>query len=116
MEKFRSKNHSGQAMIITTLAMGGVIFGATIIAALIISYQIRQTTVATDSAKAIFAADAGVECGLYQFFKNGDCPANESLGNESNYEMTLDSSAKTIFSRGISRTARRAFLLYVGGL
>lgn len=59
---------SGQVMILTVLALGGTILGATTVAGLLMLYQIRQATDLANSAKAIFAADAGLEWALYQFF------------------------------------------------
>ena len=58
---------SGQAMLITVLALGGAILGATTVAGLLTLYQIRATTDAESSAKAVFAADAGVEWAQYVY-------------------------------------------------
>lgn len=55
-------------MILTVLALGGTILGATTVAGLLMLYQIRQATDLANSARAIFAADAGLEWALYQFF------------------------------------------------
>ena len=62
-------------MILTILALGGTILAGTTVAGLLVAYQIRQTTDLANSAKAIFAADTGIEWGLYQFFKSGTPPA-----------------------------------------
>ena len=60
---------TGQAMILTALTLGGVILTATTIAGLLTVYQLRQANDLANSAKAIFAADTGIEWGLYQFFE-----------------------------------------------
>lgn len=60
----------GQVMILTILALGGTILGATTIAGLLMLYQIRQATDMANSAKSIFAADAGIEETFYNIF----CP------------------------------------------
>jgi len=52
-------------MILTVLALGGTLLGATTIAGLLTLNQIRNSTNLANSAKAIFAADAGMEWGLY---------------------------------------------------
>lgn len=62
------KERSGQVIILATLALGGAILGATTIAGLLMIYQIRQTIDVEDSAKAIFAADTGIEWGQMQFY------------------------------------------------
>jgi len=129
---FVKQNLGGQAMILAVLALGGTILGATTIAGLLMTYQIRQTTEAANSAKAIFAADSGLECGLYSFFKNSNVCASTppqaaslSLSNDSVAEVRCfdasenqvscddKTSAKTIKSTGTAaKTIKRAFLLY----
>ncbi len=59
----------GQVMMLTVVAIGGTLLAATTVAGLLVVYQLRQSSDAANSAKAIFAADAGIEWGLYQFFK-----------------------------------------------
>ena len=112
-------------MIIATLALGGVILGATTIAGLLMIFQIRGTTNAADSAKAIFAADAGIESALYQRFKNVPSPALafangasvdircfDDAGVEADCSDNMSISARSV---GVANTARRAFsLTFVG--
>lgn len=59
-------------MILATLVLGGTILGATTIAGFLMLYQIRQSTEFASSGKAIFAADAGLECALFQFLRPGE--------------------------------------------
>ena len=58
-------NENGQVMLITVLALGGILLGATAIGGLLMTYQIRQSSDITNSTKAIMAADAGIEWALY---------------------------------------------------
>ncbi|GEM_PF-1253054 len=108
---------AGQAMILAILALGGAILGATTIAGLLMTYQIRQTTDFANSAKAIFAADTGVECGLYNYAGPlghllALCPdPGLPLANGATYTETLDPVSQTIYSEGVSASARRAFLV-----
>ena len=114
----------GQAMLIAVIAMSGIFLGATAIAGLIMTYQIRITTIAEDSAQAIFAADAGIECGLYNIFNGpascpgtpGDClcPLGASLTNNSEYVAEIRRPSRFIISRGFSGTARRAQDIFYG--
>lgn len=60
-------------MILTVLALGGSILGATTVAGLLMVYQIRQASDLGASTRSIYAADAGIEWGLYKFFI-GDAP------------------------------------------
>lgn len=119
-------------MLITVLALSGTILGATAIAGLLMLYQIRQTTDAVNSAKAIYAADSGIEWRLYRFFKidgwacNPDCDgagtppdclppemANISSPAEplNTSCVTMEGAATTtvIKSTGISGKSSRAF-------
>lgn len=75
------KMRRGQVMILTILALGGTILGATTIAGLLTLDQIRLTTNANNSARAIFAADAGLEWAFYNLTCSGDstkaCPLDK---------------------------------------
>ena len=74
-------NQSGQVMLITILTLSGILLGATTIAGLLMTYQIRQATDITNSTKAIMAADAGIELELYKVSKmRGDYQINFSNG------------------------------------
>jgi threonine/homoserine efflux transporter RhtA len=79
---------SGQVMILTVLALGGTLLGATTVAGLLTLYQIRNSTDLANSARAIFAADAGIEWALYNYFcsdtATSTCAAAPPLGEFSN--------------------------------
>jgi hypothetical protein len=87
LKKFRPaaiNGRSGQIMVLTVLALGGTILGATTIAGLLMLYQIRQTTDLSNSARAIFAADAGMEHAFYDLFCSSDsnkspCPLSSGV-------------------------------------
>ena len=55
-------------MLIAVLSLGGAILGATAVAGLLTLYQIRATTDTENSAKAIFAADAGIGMGAFNHY------------------------------------------------
>ncbi len=73
-------------MLIAVLSLGGAILGATTVAGLLTLYQIRATTDTANSAKAIFAADAGVEWTLFNHYcvAAGRCVG---YGNGTDYPM-----------------------------
>ena len=83
-------------MILTVLVLGGTILGATTIAGLLTVYQIRQTTDLGNSAKAIFAADTGIEWGLYQFFKPTGPASLPVLSNGSIVRIICSNSLGTV--------------------
>jgi len=63
----------GQLMLITVLVLGGAIIGASLIAGFLTTRSIRQSGLAADSARAIFAADAGLERLLYECVRKNNC-------------------------------------------
>lgn len=111
-------------MLIATLALGGAILGATSIAGLLMLYQIRATTDIENSAKAIFAADAGVEWALYSDFRppQGALP---TFGNGGSVQVTCYNQAGTALARcdgatvdaavtrGTSLNTKRAFFVNI---
>ncbi len=83
-------------MLIATIPLGSVILVATTIAGMLMVYQIRHATDLESSAKAVFAADAGVECALEDTFKLNGCSMNygqlpHTLSNGSSYRYTTSS-------------------------
>ena len=64
-----NKNQQGQVMIVVSVALGGVMLTSVVIGGILISNQIRQAGNIANSAKALYAADAALEWGIYQFYK-----------------------------------------------
>lgn len=110
-------------MLIAVLSLGGAMLAATTIAGLLMLYQIRASTDSENSAKAIFAADTGVNWALYSFYKP---PQGSVVGTLSNGATVLvicydhtgtvtvacdDTIAKTAITKGTSLNSRRAFFL-----
>lgn len=84
-------------MILTILVLGGALLVGTTVAGLLVVYQIRQSADLAGSAKAVFAADSGIEWGLYQFFKppaSGQPPALPSFLNGASVTVTCTTSAR----------------------
>lgn len=80
----------GQVLLITVLVLGGSILGATTIAGLLLSYQIRQATDLVNSGKAIYAADAGLEWGKLLYFNSSTAMSRgqPSMNNGTNFTVT----------------------------
>lgn len=97
-----TESRSGQIMVLTVLALGGTILGATTIAGLLMLYQIRQSTDLANSAKAIFAADAGIEKSFYDISCAGNadkqpCPAPPDTGT---WKLSNGATANIVCSDG----------------
>ncbi len=116
-----ARPRSGQAMLIAVLALGGAMLGATTIAGFLMAYQIRDTTNFIDSAKSIFAADAGTEWGIYRFTVDSSTPmftlsngasANVTCSDASGNVVSCGAAATTqIVSEGTSGETARAFVV-----
>jgi hypothetical protein len=59
----------GQIMMITVVVLGTTLLSATVVAGLLLILQIREGGNLASSARAFYAADAGIEWGLYAFTK-----------------------------------------------
>ena len=117
----------GQVMLITVLVLSGTILGATAIAGLLMLYQVRQSSDAVSSTKAIYAADSGIEWQLYKFYKapapdsqkcktcsesNFACPQTQFQNNASFETVCIAQSVGgnlTVKSTGFSGNIARAF-------
>jgi hypothetical protein len=124
-KRTKAKNHSkGQAMLFTVLSLGGAMLGVTTIAGILMVYQIRDTTDFENSAKAVFAADAGTELALYDFFQpvsftpspfsNGasmstTCYDVNNAVTDCGATLVASSSATYAVARGSSLGSERAF-------
>lgn len=59
-------------MLLSIMILGGVMLSASMIAGLLLRHQIRQVNDAVSSAKAVFAADTGIELVSWCYF-TGAC-------------------------------------------
>ena len=115
------KGMRGQVMLMTVLIMSGTILGATTIAGLLTLYQIRQSANISDSTKAIYAADAGIEYELFRIFKTDkyeqcvlrtclpDYSFSNSLSNGASFTATVPADVSYIESAGNAGKSFRAF-------
>ena len=105
-------------MMITVIVLGATLLSATVVAGLLLVLQIRQGGDLTASARAFYAADAGLEWGLYQFtqenplgsptFTNTAAAAVTCYDAASAVVNCLSTSTKSIRSVGSSGQASRA--------
>jgi len=107
-----ARSTTGQAMLLTVLILGGSILGASTIAGYLMLLKIRSSSDITNSTKAIFAADTGIEWELYKQFKNPNYP-KPSLSNGANFTSFNDGTV--IKSIGQSLNSHRAFEMQFSG-
>jgi hypothetical protein len=106
-------NKKGQVMLLTVVVLSATILGATTIAGLLTMYQVRQSTDIINSGKAIFAADAGLECEYYRIdnpaFNCADVSASFTNGASFTTTILQVGPPLVIRSVGTAGTAVRAF-------
>lgn len=115
------KNDQGQAMILISVMLGGLILSATAIAGLLMYFTLQQSTDSLSSAAALFAADAGVEQGLYCYFYdvsgNNLAPCeNQPVtglknGTVATSTVTYDAATGAIVSEGDGMSGRTSRVL-----
>ncbi len=109
-------------MLLSVLTLGAVMLGATAISGFLVLYQIRMSSNYADSATAIFAADAGIEWGIYEFTKPTSTPPSVTFSNGAHFDVTCkdgtgavvqctNASTTLIRSTGYFRSATRVFEL-----
>jgi len=74
----KKHGRSGQALLMSVIMMGGALLGAAAIAGVLMLFQVRQANNAADSARALFAADAGLEWRTYCVLKDPNYPGCSS--------------------------------------
>ena len=93
---------SGQIMLLTVLVLGGSIMAASTIAGYLMVLKLRQSSDVANSAKAIFAADTGIDWDLYRRIKDPDYP-KPTLTNDASFEVfTSPTSTESVGKAGNS--------------
>ncbi len=108
---------SGQVMLLIVFIVGAGILSMTAISGYLLTQRIRMSSNLVDSTRAIYAADAGLECERYnQKTPPPASPINCNLFSDSAFVVSntdfttiIDVGARTIKSLGVSNNAYRAF-------
>lgn len=122
--KIKLASKKGQVMLMSILTLGAVMLGATAISGLLVVYQIRTSSDAASSAKAVFASDAGIDWALYQFLKPASATPDKQpvFSNGARFELVCkdssgaekscnDPSVSSIRSNGFYGVISRVFEL-----
>ena len=111
----KKNQNSGQIMLLSIVIIGTSILVVSIVAGYLMVQRLRFSSNMVDSAKAVFAADAGIECELYNVSNPGAFNCNDS--NVLNFDDPLVSVQTTsdmvsyVKSTGTSNKSKRAFYL-----
>ena len=109
--------NKGQVMLLSIVIIGTSIMVVTIIAGYLMVQRLRFSSNMADSAKALFAADAGIECEQYNIFHPGsvfNCndPAVLNFDDPLVSAQTINNMVNFyIKSTGTSNKSKRAFYL-----
>ena len=112
----KPETRSGQIIILVVLTLGGILLSSAAVAGVLLIYQIRNTNDAVNSAKAIFAADAGIEAASFCYFSvagggcNPETTAEEVSFSDPDVSIDLEISESadliTITSKGFAARGR----------
>lgn len=111
-------------MLLSVLIMGSAILVFSAISGYLMLERIKLSTFSVDSTKAIYAADAGIECELYNYniHANLDCNSTSSANlnfSDPNLSVTTqvqnDANGNPQFIKSIGQyyEVKRAFLMGV---
>jgi hypothetical protein len=111
------KSETGQVMVLTVLVLSLTSLASGMIATFLTSSQLRQVRGLSESTRAVYAADAGIEYELYRKFGDNSYTYNLPANADGSFSLTNGATFKTesvgssIKSLGSFRNARRAFSL-----
>lgn len=88
--------NNGQIMIVVVLALGGIMIGASVVGGILMTGQLRQIKNISDSAKAIYAADAGLNFGYYKYLGKNKAQAPNFSNQASSTLLCLNISKQTV--------------------
>lgn len=98
-------------MLLTVLVLGASILAASTIAGYLTLLKIRTASDVMNSAKAIFAADTGIEWQLYRMFSGDSSYPQPQMTNGATFNATPPDENGIIKSIGESNDIFRAFLI-----
>ena len=107
---FHQKKESGQVLLLTVIVLSAAMVTASIVGGNLIASQLRESKGVSDSARALYAADAGLEYELYRTFIAGGetYPAiGQPLSNGADFQTSV--TAGRIKSLGHADKKYRAF-------
>ncbi|MDP3953754.1 MAG: hypothetical protein Q8P99_02965 [bacterium] len=122
------EKQKGQVMIMSVLLISSAVLGAATLMGLLVLFQLRQTADAEASARAVFAADAGIERALFEVYRNNHCDEggggpirSKDLGDEfsngdTEYVVNFDENCTVARAGGRSSRAARAFIIFLEGI
>lgn len=108
----RGSAQAGQAMLLAVLLIGASVMAFTSIAGYMTLTRMKTSSNITDTAKAIMAADAGIECELYNKYKDPDIICNNIVFGDGTKIQTVPG-VNLIKSAGISNKTHRAFSITI---
>ena len=81
------QNQKGQVLLVTVLILMSTFTLAITIGGMVL-YELKSMNATGESVKALYAAEAGIECRLYMTNKAGSCDASGTLENGTEYIST----------------------------
>lgn len=108
--KKNNKNISGQAMLMSLVIMGTSVILFAAVVGYMLNQRIRTSSDVVDSTMAIYAADSGIECGLYHLNVGGTIDCNNLSFNNSKTSVAVSYGGPAkVKSVGNSNNSKRSF-------
>jgi hypothetical protein len=109
------RQRSGQAILISVVIIGSILLSVTTIAGYLSVQKVRTAVDVRNSARAIYAADAGVEYEFYKFTGHADpgVPQFDEGGTTLRTGTTPSGSGATMWAVGTNGKSSRALELKI---
>ncbi|KKS25693.1 MAG: hypothetical protein UU85_C0001G0123 [Candidatus Wolfebacteria bacterium GW2011_GWA2_42_10] len=113
--------NKGQAMLLAVLLIGSGILTMTAVSGYLTLQRVRMSSDTVNSTKAVFAADAGIECELFNYFKRASVNCGKlffednKVSIKTSIVVDASSTPRYIKSIGSASRAYRAFMMGFGG-
>lgn len=115
--KLSFKDNAGQAVLISVIIMGSILLSVTTIAGYLTMQKIKIAGNATNSMKALYAADAGLEFELYKHLHPSSTDADPIFSNGASSvhmrQINPATGAGEIRSLGTAGRSSRAFNILI---
>jgi len=92
----------GQVILVSVIILSGALMSASVVAGLLTAYQIRQANDTVESMKAFFAADAGIEQALYNYFNDPPILPSEIVPSQEYYGANGTIAGSTKYSSSLT--------------
>jgi hypothetical protein len=111
----KQDSQKGQVMVLAIVVLTAMILSTTTLAAFLALYHLRSAGDMTHSAQALYAADAGVECELFNSYRSASLSCGDEIEFNNGVSVKTKSEGGIIRSIGSRGRSARAFEVNLNG-